>query len=111
MLHRTKLKIVFIVSMVAGIGLCIGGIFLAPLLVPGGILIAAGLGMFQSAFTAEDVELHTQSGLEMVRLSPEQQQRMVIEQNVGVFFVYQNRESAHAQHDPQNTTHNRLMLT
>lgn len=44
-------RIVFILSLISGVALCIGGIYLAPLLIPGGVLLGAAFAMYQGAFT------------------------------------------------------------
>ncbi len=41
---ENKYNILIAASLVAGVGLCIGGIFYPPLLIPGGLLITGGLG-------------------------------------------------------------------
>lgn len=96
MLHKTKLKIVFWSSLIVGISLCIGGIWLAPLLVPGGIVLGAALAMYQSAYSQPD---HVEEPREMVELTQARQpttdhiadvNNMVIEQNIGLFFIYPN---------------------
>lgn len=40
---------VFILMLLCGIGLCIGGIWVAPLLIPGGVCLAGAFGMYASA--------------------------------------------------------------
>lgn len=42
-------RIVFVIMLVSGIALCIGGIFLPPLLIPGGVTLAGAMGMYASA--------------------------------------------------------------
>ena len=42
--------IVFFTLLVCGIALCIGGIWLPPLLVPGGICLSGAFGMFASSY-------------------------------------------------------------
>lgn len=42
--------IFFICSLLVGIGLCVGGIWLPPLLIPGGAFIAGALGMMAQAY-------------------------------------------------------------
>ena len=44
-------NIAFLLLLLAGIGLCIGGIYLAPLLIPGGVCLAGAFGMYASAYT------------------------------------------------------------
>lgn len=42
---------VFVTLIIIGIGLCIGGIWLPPLLIPGGVVLAGALSMYASAYT------------------------------------------------------------
>lgn len=42
---------VFGVLVFIGVGLCVGGVFIAALLIPGGVFLAGALGMYASAFT------------------------------------------------------------
>ena len=51
--YKTKLKIGFTILFVVGVGLCVGGIFLAPLMIPGGVFLAGSLAMFQSIFSSQ----------------------------------------------------------
>ena len=44
-------NIAFWLLLLAGIGLCIGGIFIPPLLIPGGVCLAGSFGMYSSAYT------------------------------------------------------------
>jgi len=113
MLHKTKLKIVFWSSLIIGVGLCIGGVFLTPLLAPGGILLAASLGMFQSAFSNPQPEVTIPTTQNPTTQSPQSLQSsqsiqtvnsngnasvngnhennradLYLEQNIGIFFVY-----------------------
>ncbi len=90
MLHKTKLKIVFWGSLIAGVALCIGGIWVAALLVPGGILIAGAFGMFQSAYSLSQenlAEQHLQDH-EMVEHRAVDTHPVLIEQNIGLFFIH-----------------------
>ncbi len=95
MLYKTKIKVVFWTSLIAGVALCIGGIWVAALLVPGGIFIAGALGMYQSAYSPD----HVEESRDMVELTqvdnpisrPHENGRpIVIEQNIGLFFMYPN---------------------
>jgi len=52
--RKTKLKILFGLQLIIGISLCIGGIWVPPLFVVGGIFIGGALGMFQSSFNTSD---------------------------------------------------------
>lgn len=52
MQRRTKLKILFVVTFVAGVGLCIGAIWLPPLAGPGVALIGGSLAMYQSSLSS-----------------------------------------------------------
>lgn len=95
MLHKTKLKLVFWCSLIAGVALCIGGIWLAPLLVPGGILLAGSLAMYQSAYAAEVVDDHIAQHLDMVQPNAQPQENgMHVTQNVGLFFMYRPRSDS-----------------
>lgn len=44
-------SIVFIIMLVSGIALCIAGIWITPLLVPGGVALTGAAAMFANAFT------------------------------------------------------------
>jgi len=52
--RKTKLKILFGLQLTIGISLCVGGIWVPPLFVVGGIFIGGALGMFQSSFNTSD---------------------------------------------------------
>ncbi len=92
MLHKTKLKIVFWGSLVLGVALCIGGIWVAALLVPGGILLAGALAMYQSAYAVEPD--HTAQHLDMVPIPQRQENGIEVTQNIGLFFVYRPRSDS-----------------
>lgn len=47
---KTKKRILGVILSVAGLGLCVGGIFLAPLLIPGAAIIGSGLTMLGDSF-------------------------------------------------------------
>lgn len=49
--QELKLKMIFWGSLLSGIGLCIGGIFLTALIMPGCVLLAASFAMYQSAYS------------------------------------------------------------
>ena len=46
----TKYHIYFWLLIIIGGGLCVGGIFVAPLLIPGGVCLAGAFGMFASSY-------------------------------------------------------------
>ena len=54
MLKKTKEKIVAVVLLVGGLGLCIGGIFMPPLLVLGGGLLAGALAVISNILQDKD---------------------------------------------------------
>lgn len=86
--RKLKLKLVFWGSLLSGIGLCIGGIWLPPILVPGGILLAAAFGMYQSVYATNEQAHQTPpspEGLEMVRQS---NTALINSNNLGLFFIY-----------------------
>ena len=118
MLHSTKLKLVFWGCLVIGTALCIGGAWVAPLLVPGGILLAAAFGMFQSAYSApqQEDEDHFVNVNNMVSHPPEvNASPVLIEQNIGLFFVYPNGRRSPLELEypdrPHAPTPSRLTLT
>lgn len=47
----TQLHVVFGLSLCLGVGLCIGGIFMPPLLVPGAVFLAGALAFYQSSWS------------------------------------------------------------
>lgn len=49
----TNHKIAFTLMLVSGIALCVGGIWLAPLLIPGAALISGAVGMYSGVFVEE----------------------------------------------------------
>lgn len=56
MAHKThkwdkQYNIVFAFLLTAGLGLCIAGIWIPPLLVPGGVFLTGAFGMYASAYT------------------------------------------------------------
>ena len=46
-----KYNVVFVIMLVSGIALCIGGIWLPPLLIPGGVCLTGAFAMYASAYT------------------------------------------------------------
>lgn len=96
MLHKTKVRIIFWGSLIIGLALCIGGIWVEPLLIPGGILLAGALGMYQSAYAVSQDNLaesqmqdHMAHHLDMVT-----NREIEVTQNVGLFFVYRPRSDS-----------------
>lgn len=53
-----KHNIIFIVMMMIGVGLCIGGAFVAPLLIPGTVFISGALGMYSGALSNHVTVVH-----------------------------------------------------
>jgi hypothetical protein len=53
MTKKNKLRIAFVITLVAGIALFIGGFFLEPLFAPAAALLAGAAGFYQGAFAVE----------------------------------------------------------
>jgi len=49
-------KIIFWVMLLTGVALCIAGIWLPPLLIPGGAFVAGAVGMYAQSLSKEHVE-------------------------------------------------------
>lgn len=85
MKRKLKKRIVGTVLFVVGVGFCIGGVFLPPLLIPGAAIIGSGLTMLGDSFL-------------------EKEQHQVIEENIQVQMApnstinFNHPEHRHHQH-------------
>lgn len=55
-LPTTNHKIAFTLMLISGTALCVGGIWLAPLLIPGSALISGAVGMYSGTCVENDVQ-------------------------------------------------------
>lgn len=103
--------------MISGIGLCVGGVFLPPLVAPGCVLLGAALAMYQSAYAQESAPRGTTES-PPERTEPRERRASsdvtVIHGNVqnNMLFLYSNHHEASSapqipaplNNDPQRHT-------
>lgn len=113
-------KVVFVSTLMIGIGLCVGGAFLPPLAAPGSILLGVAIAMYKVAYSDKDTkeqEIKERQQTEQPRDIPQTTNtpRLVIEQNIGLFFIHPNGEieplEIIAPHRVSAPTPSRLTLT
>ncbi len=89
-----KYNIAFIIILFAGIGLCAGGIYLPPLLIPGGVCLAGAFGMYASAYTR--MYPWKQDEQDITVAAPAQQP-ITITNNIGIFYLFKKFSSRRAE--------------
>ncbi len=73
--------------LLSGVGLCVAGFWVAPLLIPGGALLAGALGFWQSAFV---VDAH-EHGIELQPIAPVTNNYSYDDhRQVNMLFMYDN---------------------
>lgn len=77
-----------------GVGLCVGGIYVPALLIPGGVIIAGAIAMLTSVYTTKSTttpdnsQTHLQTMPEIVTTVPS---RPSIEANLTLFFLFREK--------------------
>jgi hypothetical protein len=87
-----KYNIVFCLLLIAGISLCIGGIWITPLLVPGAVCLTGAFGMYASAYTRMYPWKQDESNMPIpnnivVPVAP------TITNNIGIFYLFRKFSS------------------
>lgn len=113
-----KNNLVFAILLLGGLGLCLGGIWLPPLLVPGSVFLTGAFGMWGSAYTRmypwkEDDEPSKDVARHIPEPTPIPNQTFI--QN-NLFFVFVRKFSNRSDSpplviNPDESSSNRLTLS
>ena len=101
MTRQVRLRIIFWGSLIVGVGLCIGGVFLPALLVPGGACLAGALAMYQSAYNKPNATNANATPTFTIN----------IQNNGAMLFLYGSKKAAlqlHSDNRPKPKTKLRL---
>lgn len=107
------IKIIFWCSFVVGLALCIGGIWVPPLLIPGGVLISASLGMYQSVFqptSDNEANNHGADNPEQAHAQNIQVDHNVINPQINMLFLYEINPDEHGEAHEIERPHRPLNL-